>query len=454
MRADWYRFWSWGAWRDWLDDRRRVHDHKATVASLRREIEGARNLVASSLDARADAIRNARWVSDLRPKGLPLLLPESEIGLASVPGVHLLEHHDGSWVDADTGVVYFTDQRIVFSGSTDLTFRFGEITVDEQVPEGWRIGVSSHSKTYVLAGPVEQLKALRSGVLDGRAAVDPMDRFRRDWSEAEARADAARDRLRAAEAELASSRSPRRPVSPAWSLAVALAGLGLVGVAGSPSATAPVVIEAAASRPAPQVLGVTVTTLAGTSVRLVEVVSADELLIEMDGDRQTIRLAGIATDDRTEPSTRQAIREMVLDRTITLAPEPADGPMSYYVYADGDLVNERLIEDGLVTANAVALRLADLLQEAEDRARAARIGVWAPDEAETGTSRVATFADVTVAESACHPSYEGQCVPVDVEDVDCAGGDGNGPFYVGRVTVVGPDEYGLDGDGDGIGCAA
>ena len=52
----------------------------------------------------------------------------------------------------------------------------------------------------------------------------------------------------------------------------------------------------------------------------------------------------------------------------------------------------------------------------------------------------------------CHPSYQGACVPVGVEDVDCAGGSGNGPFYVGRVTVVGHDEYGLDRDGDGVAC--
>jgi len=40
-----------------------------------------------------------------------------------------------------------------------------------------------------------------------------------------------------------------------------------------------------------------------------------------------------------------------------------------------------------------------------------------------------------------------------VEDVDCAGGSGNGPYYVeGPVEVVGPDEYGLDADHDGIGC--
>lgn len=52
----------------------------------------------------------------------------------------------------------------------------------------------------------------------------------------------------------------------------------------------------------------------------------------------------------------------------------------------------------------------------------------------------------------CHPSYVGECVPI-ASDVDCAGGSGNGPVYiVGPVQVVGPDEYDLDRDGDGIGC--
>ena len=53
---------------------------------------------------------------------------------------------------------------------------------------------------------------------------------------------------------------------------------------------------------------------------------------------------------------------------------------------------------------------------------------------------------------ACHPSYAGVCVPI-AGDVDCAGGNGNGLVYVsGPVYVIGPDEYGLDRDGDGVAC--
>jgi hypothetical protein len=54
-------------------------------------------------------------------------------------------------------------------------------------------------------------------------------------------------------------------------------------------------------------------------------------------------------------------------------------------------------------------------------------------------------------DSGCDPNYTG-CVPID-SDVDCAGGSGNGPSYVGGpVQVIGSDIYRLDGDGDGIGC--
>lgn len=54
----------------------------------------------------------------------------------------------------------------------------------------------------------------------------------------------------------------------------------------------------------------------------------------------------------------------------------------------------------------------------------------------------------------CDPNYSGACVPI-ASDVDCGSGSGsgNGPAYVqGPVQVIGTDIYGLDRDGDGIGC--
>jgi uncharacterized membrane protein len=52
----------------------------------------------------------------------------------------------------------------------------------------------------------------------------------------------------------------------------------------------------------------------------------------------------------------------------------------------------------------------------------------------------------------CHPSYKGACLDPKASDYDCIGGSGNGPKYTGRVIVVGPDVFGLDRDGNGIGC--
>jgi len=54
--------------------------------------------------------------------------------------------------------------------------------------------------------------------------------------------------------------------------------------------------------------------------------------------------------------------------------------------------------------------------------------------------------------ASCHPSYEGACLDPSASDYDCEGGSGDGPSYTGPVTVVGPDEYGLDSDGDGSAC--
>jgi micrococcal nuclease len=56
----------------------------------------------------------------------------------------------------------------------------------------------------------------------------------------------------------------------------------------------------------------------------------------------------------------------------------------------------------------------------------------------------------TTTSAACHPSYI-PCLLI-VSDYDCIGGSGDGPYYTGRVQVVGPDDYGLDRDHDGIGC--
>ncbi|HLF79705.1 MAG TPA: hypothetical protein VJB57_19665 [Dehalococcoidia bacterium] len=53
----------------------------------------------------------------------------------------------------------------------------------------------------------------------------------------------------------------------------------------------------------------------------------------------------------------------------------------------------------------------------------------------------------------CHPNYYGACLNPDSEDYDCEGGGGNGPDFIrGPVYISGSDPFGLDRNGDGIGC--
>lgn len=113
-------------------------------------------------------------------------------------------------------------------------------------------------------------------------------------------------------------------------------------------------------------------------------------------------------------------------------------------------------------------RYANKLLSAAQRAEAAGRGLWraCPGTRLDPTHAVATAyaepetpAEPPVQEPLpaapaqnCHPSYEGACLDPSVSDYDCLGGEGNGPAYTGTVTVVGPDDYDLDRDGDGLGC--
>ena len=80
-----------------------------------------------------------------------------------------------------------------------------------------------------------------------------------------------------------------------------------------------------------------------------------------------------------------------------------------------------------------------------------------PDQADTDMNGVGDACDEAPQPPPpppeCDPSYPDVCLDPNAYDYDCAGGSGNGPEYVqGPITVVGSDPFGLDGDGDGVGC--
>jgi endonuclease YncB( thermonuclease family) len=152
------------------------------------------------------------------------------------------------------------------------------------------------------------------------------------------------------------------------------------------------------------------------------------------------------------------VRDRRLDNVDTY------GRLLRYVFRGRKNINLALVQSGAASVwffNGDRGRYAAKLTRAADQARDQARGAWGACEASYDFARAWTvrMEPPPVAEtppvtpvSNCHPSYEGACLDPNSSDYDCAGGEGNGPDYTGTVRVVGPDEYGLDADGDGVGC--
>jgi endonuclease YncB( thermonuclease family) len=140
------------------------------------------------------------------------------------------------------------------------------------------------------------------------------------------------------------------------------------------------------------------------------------------------------------------------------------GRLLRYVFRGDRNINLALVEKG--AANVYFYRgargqFASGLLAAATRARDGGKGAWGACEATTDVDSAWTVRQKPKPPpppppppptNNCHPSYEGACLDPNSSDYDCAGGSGNGPDYTGFVRVVGPDDYALDADGDGLGC--
>jgi len=203
------------------------------------------------------------------------------------------------------------------------------------------------------------------------------------------------------------------------------------------------------------------------------IVDGDTLQVAYEEER--VRLIGIDTPEVSggeecfgTQATAHAAELVPVGTEVVLRLDVEErdryGRLLAYVWrsADGLFLNEALVRDGYASVYTVPPNVAhqDLFLAAEREAREGGRGLWSACTATTAppdpVPPLPAPAPAAVAPAApsspCHPSYTGACVPV-ASDVDCAGGSGNGPAYVrGPVTVVGPDEYGLDRDGDGTAC--
>lgn len=175
-----------------------------------------------------------------------------------------------------------------------------------------------------------------------------------------------------------------------------------------------------------------------------------------------IRLLEIDTPEVGEcwanEATKFLTQEISVGSTIYVLSDKEDkdryGRFLRYIWdASGEFINLKVAREGHAKAVLFMpndLYINDMRAAAEEAKRASR-GLWGactkppppPPQQNPPPS----------SGSNCHPSYEGVCIPKDVEDADCEGGSGNGPYYVkGPFRVVGPDVFDLDRDKDGIGC--
>lgn len=122
-------------------------------------------------------------------------------------------------------------------------------------------------------------------------------------------------------------------------------------------------------------------TLDRRSFRVKQVLAGPSVKVE--GRGEWIGLLGAAGDGRQDESARRLVAELCLGQPVTLVLESRRvrderGRVLAYVYtADGRLLNEMLIEQGLTRADRTkAHRLYDWFSRLEHRARDDRLGVW------------------------------------------------------------------------------
>lgn len=212
-------------------------------------------------------------------------------------------------------------------------------------------------------------------------------------------------------------------------------------------------------------------------------------------DGRRVRVLGIDTPEKGEcgfEEAREFARGTLLHEEVDVASDPTqdavdrNGRSLLYVARWGVDYSHAVVATGWaehVVVGGVPVRKAETLQHGEDAAKALELGIWGdtcapPSEASSPTTThqppaqsdedgdVRRFAPPVAAAPAreprptpppesrpapepsarnCHASYI-PCVPDSLRDLDCKD--------VGhRVTVVGTDEYRLDGDdNDGKGC--
>jgi micrococcal nuclease len=200
---------------------------------------------------------------------------------------------------------------------------------------------------------------------------------------------------------------------------------------------------------------------------VVRVIDGDTIVVAFGGTEYHVRYIGMDTPESVKPGslveamalTSVAANEALVDgKTVVLEKDVSEVDQfdrllrHVWVQADGKLVlvGLELVRTGFaqVTTYPPDVKYVDLLLAAQASARTAQIGLWSVADAATPKPTPTKVAPVPlVGGSNCHPSYS-KCLPI-VGDLNCPDVRAMGKA---PVTIIGPDEYRLDRDRDGLGC--
>jgi micrococcal nuclease len=199
---------------------------------------------------------------------------------------------------------------------------------------------------------------------------------------------------------------------------------------------------------------------------VVNVVDGDTIDVQLeDGEIHRLRYIGMDTPESGEFCSNEATnfnRVMVEGKPALLVMDVSDvdryDRLLRYVIVGNIFVNYELVIQGFAQQVSYPpdMACADTFLEAQRIARENGRGCWAAPPTVTAAPTKPPPPPPpppTKTKANCHPSYPSVCLKINAGDYDCAGGSGNGPNYVrGPIVVLPPDPFGLDRDGDGIGC--
>lgn len=118
-----------------------------------------------------------------------------------------------------------------------------------------------------------------------------------------------------------------------------------------------------------------------------KVVDGDTVVVEQNGAEQTVRLIGIDAPEFNEDGAKEATKrlkeliegkEIILENDESQSDKDVYGRILRYIFADNILINQKMIEEGLVKEYTfkTTYKYQDNFKSAEISAKDKGLGVW------------------------------------------------------------------------------